>query len=77
MANFKPNVINFIIITAVCYSLLLIETCKPFSPIQKYFNNPECNKNICEEIMLYTMYILLHIAIIHTGFYTEGVSKPF
>ena len=34
-----------------------------FSPIQKYFNKPEC-KNLCVKFVLYTTYILLHIATI-------------
>ena len=40
--------------------------------IQKYFNTskPEY-KNLCEKIVLYTTYILLHIAIIHTSLYRE------
>ena len=40
------------------------------SPAQKYFNKPEC-KNLCEEFELYTTYIILHIATIHTSPYRE------
>ena len=47
------------------------ETRQPFSPAQKYFIKPEC-KNMFEEFVLYTTYILLHIATIHTSPYCEG-----
>ena len=48
-----------------------IGTCKPFFPLQKYFNKPiEC-KNLCVEFVRYTKYILLHIATIHTSPYRE------
>ena len=47
------------------------ETRQPFPPAQKYFNKPNECKNMCVEFVLYTTYILLHIATIHTSFYRE------
>ena len=46
------------------------KTRQPFSPAQKYLNKTEC-KNLCEEIVLYITYILLHIATMHIGSYRE------
>ena len=52
------------------------ETRQTVFPTKKYFNVSEC-KNICKTLVLYTMYILLHIATIQKGSYFEVFLKPF
>ena len=43
--------------------MTVYETRQPYSSAQKYLNKPE-GKNLCEEFVLYTTYIVLHIATI-------------
>ena len=53
-----------------------IETGQPFSPIQKYLNKPE-SKNLCVEFVLYTTYILLHIATIQKVIIARFIARYF